>query len=290
MLVINHGATTHCTPPIKIPNNGYKHSSRLPSPSSVQPILAPNTAEKPLNSTTTTTTTTNNNISTDNVRKRLPPKMYWGATRSKNWQYEIEAPSTLDVHHHFDHPLSPENVCVRIRSRYNIPSSPLASCLIGCRLVQKESGIKGFIYIHTHTHTHNILCVNLLWSRHSPFFLIAWAVRLIHTLMLHTTLFVCNFANFFRLVMTRVLSSPSSTWDAPCMVPVTLFDDQDAPCLYNNNHLTAKHILIITLHFNDGVDTENVEIRSPVTLKVDPPKTIRNDSGISLSSETCCKQ
>ncbi|KAI7879236.1 hypothetical protein K492DRAFT_178872 [Lichtheimia hyalospora FSU 10163] len=230
MLVINHGAITHCTPPIKIPNNGYKHSSRLPSPSSVQPILAPNTAEKPLNSTTTTT----NNISTDNVRKRLPPKVYWGATRSKNWQYEIEAPSTLDVHHHFDHPLSPENVCVRIRSRYNKPSSPLASCLIGCRLVQKESGIKG-------------------------------------------------------LVMTRVLSSPSSTWDAPCMVPVTLFDDQDAPCLYNI-HPTAKHILIITLHFNDGVDTENVEIRSPVTLKVDPPKTIRNDSGISLSSETCCKQ
>lgn len=93
--------------------------------------------------------------------------------------------------------------------------------------------------------------------------------------------------------MTRVLPSPSSTWDAPCMVPMIVFDDQDAAsCLYNNINPTAKHLLIITLHFNDGVDAENVEIRSPVTLLLNmgQPKTIRNDSGISLSSETCCKK
>lgn len=108
--------------------------------------------------------------------------------------------------------------------------------------------------------------------------------------MLHTTLFVCNFANFFRLVMTRVLSSPSSTWDTPCMVPMTMLDHQeDVPCFYSINP-TAKHMLIVTLHFNDGVDAENVEIRSPVILNMNPPKTIRSDSGISLSSETCCKE
>lgn len=153
MLVINHGAITHCTSPIKIPNNGYMHSSRLPSSSSVQPTLAPNLVDKPLNSATFITNNTNNTTSTDVDRKRLPPKMYWGTTPSRNWQYEIEVPSTLDTTiQHLDSSLSPEHLCVRIRSRYNKSSSPLASCLIGCRLVQKESGIKGFIYTHIHTH------------------------------------------------------------------------------------------------------------------------------------------
>lgn len=178
MLVIDHGAITHhCAHPIQIPNSGYKHSSsRFPSPSSVQPILAPNTVDKPLNSATCTNTTTTTTI-TDDDRKRLPPKMYWGTTPSKNWQYEIEVPSTLNT---TTSSLSPENLCVRIRSRYNKASSPLASCLIGCRLIQKESGIKGFIY--THILTHNILCVSLFWSRVIPlFFFIAWAVRLIRT-------------------------------------------------------------------------------------------------------------
>lgn len=164
MLVIDHGAITHCAHPIQIPNNGYKHSSsRFPSPSSVQPILAPNTVDKPLNSATSTSTTTTTTTITDDYRKRLPPKMYWGTTPSKNWQYEIEVPNTLNT---TTSSLSPENLCVRIRSRYNKASSPLASCLIGCRLVQKESGIKGFIYTHTHNFMREPILVALF-----PFFL-----------------------------------------------------------------------------------------------------------------------
>lgn len=168
MLVIDHGAITHCTHPIQIPNNGYKHHpSRFPSPSSVQPILAPNTVGKPSNSATSTSTTSTTTTITDDDRKRLPPKMYWGTTPSKNWQYEIEVPSTLNT---TPSSLPPENLCVRIRSRYNKASSPLASCLIGCRLIQKESGIKGFIYTHIHTHTHNFMREPFLVALF-PFFL-----------------------------------------------------------------------------------------------------------------------